>query len=144
MNLAPFSIGAGAPHFRKSLHSRLLMDMEVDQFCRDVELSFFSWDSFLPLEERCRALLSKLEDAERESLQRDLVRRLLQCDLSAKFPVHPESGKRFLKRLILSLEASGVEVDEALYHAMAQSGGVDGGQGVASHHLRELPCVTEL
>ena len=110
------------------------MDVEVDQFCRDVELAFFSWDSFLPFEERCRSLLSKLEEPERESLQMQLKLRL-QCGLAAKYPAHPEAGNRFLKRLILSLEASGVEVDEALYRAMAQSEGVDGAQGAATHHL---------
>ena len=99
---------------------------EVDRFCRHVEQAFFSWGSFLPFEEQCKELVVKLEESERETLQRDLVRRLLQCDLSVKFPVHPEVGKRFLKRLILSLESGGAEVDEALYSAMSKSGDVDG------------------
>ena len=97
---------------------------EVDRFCRHVELAFFSWGSFLPFEEQCTALAPKLEEPELETLQKELVRRLLQCDLAVKFPVHPEVRERFLKRLILSLESGGMEVDEALYSAMSRSGDV--------------------
>lgn len=100
---------------------------EVDRFCRHVEQALSSWGSFQPFEERCKALVCKLEEPEQGALQRDLVRRLLRCDLAVKFPVHPEVRKRFLKRLILSLESGGAEVDEALYRAMSQSGDVDGG-----------------
>ena len=92
---------------------------ESDEFCRQVERAFFSWGSFHPLEEQCKALVTKLDEFEQETLQREIVRRLLQCDLALKFPVHPEVRKRFLKRLILSLEACGAEVDEAFYSAMS-------------------------
>jgi predicted nicotinamide N-methyase len=92
----------------------------MSAFCGAVEKAYFSWDSFLPLEQQCRNLMSEMDDDGKDQMQEELLYRLFRCEASIAFPIHPEIHERFLKRLILTMEDSGAEVAEAFYAAMSQ------------------------
>ena len=88
----------------------------MEELARAVKRTYFAWEPFSTVEEGLREFLERQEEEECLTLQAKLVRELL--DGSRRFPVHPDCGRRFLRRLAVTLERrDGLEVSEELYKA---------------------------
>jgi predicted nicotinamide N-methyase len=88
----------------------------MEELVSQLRKVYFLWGSYQSVEDVTRDFLTK--GAQCEAFQGRIVQELLNSERAIRFPVHGAHRQRFVKRLILALEESGVEVVEPLYEAV--------------------------